>query len=105
MVIDTDEKIEKLYQLLHGEGFLDGLKVVKYPSDEYEGFSYLKIYNQNASAENMLSYLKDKMKMDKVTVLSDREGSDPAFNKGLDGETVVNHLYKLYYSRGEAEHS
>ena len=57
----------------------------------------------------MLSYLKDKMKMEEVMVLSNCEGGDITFEEKLDGEMIVKRLHKLYYSRRErkkeAEHT
>lgn len=45
---------------------LNGLKVINYPSKDYEGYSYLKIYNQNATKENMIMYLKQMTGLKRV---------------------------------------
>lgn len=60
MLLDRDEKIEAFYNKLVELGYDSKLKILKYSSDEYEGYSYIKIYNKNASKANMLLYLQDK---------------------------------------------
>lgn len=41
------------------------LKVLKYDSVDYPGYSYLKIYNRNATRENMSEYLKNMLNLKK----------------------------------------
>lgn len=57
MIIDETEKIESLYySLTHSEtGAM--LKIITYPSQDYPGFSYIKIYNKNAGKEHMVEML------------------------------------------------
>lgn len=58
MLLDKDVRIHDFYQKLVALGYTQRLKVVAYPSDDYPGYSYIKIYNNNASKENMLLYLR-----------------------------------------------
>ena len=53
-LLDKIYIINEFYDKLVKEGYEDKLKILKYPSDEYEGYSYIKIYNKNASKKNML---------------------------------------------------
>jgi len=57
MTVDNSEKIAKLYeQLIHSEvGHL--LKIITYPSQDYPGHSYIKIYNKNAGKRHMTEIL------------------------------------------------
>lgn len=66
MLLNRTELIQKFYQTLEAEGMLNGLKVINYPSKDYEGYSYLKIYNQNATKENMIMYLKQMTGLKRV---------------------------------------
>lgn len=66
MVLDQTDKIEGFYNKLINERYDKRFKILKYTSDEYRGYSYIKIYNKNASKENMLLYLKEKYKIEKM---------------------------------------
>lgn len=57
MLVDETEKVKALYREIQENGMSENLKVLCYPSDDYPGYSYLKIYNKNASVDNMLEYL------------------------------------------------
>jgi len=59
MLLDSHERIEAFYTKLTERGYDKRLKILKYESYDYAGYSYIKIYNKNASKENMLIYLKE----------------------------------------------
>lgn len=59
MLVDETKKVEELHLKLQENGMIRHLKVLCYPSDDYPGYSYLKIYNQNASVDNMMEYLSE----------------------------------------------
>lgn len=61
MVIDHTERINYLMETLEKAGYCTSLKVICYPSQDYSGYSYLKIYNRNAKKENMLLYLQNSL--------------------------------------------
>lgn len=44
MLIDKKEKIESLYSELEELGYTKEFKVLKYDSDDYSGYTYIKIY-------------------------------------------------------------
>ena len=58
MLIDQTAKIETFYKKMEENGFLREMKVSKYSSKDYPGYSYIKIYNKNATKKNMMDYLK-----------------------------------------------
>ena len=62
-VLDTDNRISSLYALLMQKKWTDEYKVLHYPSDNYKDYSYLKIYNKDASQQNMIQYLQDKLSL------------------------------------------
>lgn len=74
MLLDVTDKIDRFNQVLEEMGYYDRFKILKYPSEEHEGYSYIKIYNKNASKERMLEYLQDKYDMDKVLTFGTIEG-------------------------------
>lgn len=59
MLLDQADKIKQFYQSLIDMGYDKKLKIITYPSTKYDGYSYIKIYNKNASKENMLMYFKE----------------------------------------------
>lgn len=66
MLLDHTDKIDAFYNKLIKEEYDKKFKILKYPSDDYKGYSYIKIYNKNASKENMLIYLKERYNIEKV---------------------------------------
>ena len=66
LLLDKTEQIQGFYESLEKDNLLKELKVITYPSKEYEGYSYLKIYNQNATKENMIIYLKQMTGLKRV---------------------------------------
>ena len=54
MLIEEDAVIENLYEKLICQEFIRECKVMKYPSTDYEGYSYIKIYHKDATIENMV---------------------------------------------------
>ena len=55
MMLDTNEKINKIYDMLIMLGYDEILRINKYPSNDNKNYSYIRIYNKNASKERMLS--------------------------------------------------
>lgn len=60
MLLDTSDKIDAFYDKLREQDYNKKLKILKYASEDYSGYSYIKIYNQNATKENMLQYLREQ---------------------------------------------
>lgn len=56
MIVDGSERIGTLYAELE-ESMGDMLKIITYPSHDYPGYSYIKIYNKNSGREHMLEYI------------------------------------------------
>lgn len=66
MILDKDSKIDEFYDKLLVQDYDKKFKLLKYSSDDYKGYSYIKIYNKNASKENMLLYLKEKYDISQI---------------------------------------
>lgn len=87
MLLDTNEKIDYFNNVLNEKGYYEKFKILKYPSEDYEGYSYIKIYNKNSSKEKMLAYLMDNYKLEKVLTFGTIEDkydilvNDNNFNK------------------------
>ena len=57
MIVDRSERISALYEELVGSEVGSLLKIITYPSQDYPGFSYIKIYNKNAGKQHMTEIL------------------------------------------------
>ncbi|MCI5668665.1 MAG: HAD hydrolase family protein [Oscillospiraceae bacterium] len=57
MIVDRTEKISRLYEKLRQSETGKLLKMITYPSQDYHGFSYIKIYNRNAGKQHMTEML------------------------------------------------
>ena len=59
MCVDETRKIEQLVEDIKRSDIYEELKILSYPSDDYKGYSYIKIYSKNASVQNMTDYLRN----------------------------------------------
>ena len=58
-MVDTNDKISALYKTISESEAGKKLKILCYPSNDYKGFSYIKIYNKNADKDYMIKYLSE----------------------------------------------
>ena len=89
MCIDKKDKIIELVKEIREEGLDTEVKMLCYPSDDYKGYSYLKIYNKNASVSNMIDYLKGRKEFENVEVYRD------SMNENAD--SIVRRISRKYY--------
>ena len=66
LVIDEKEKIDNLYSDLASVNYTQKFKVLKNDSEEYKGYTYLRIYSKKATKENMIDYIKEITRTNKV---------------------------------------
>lgn len=96
MCIEKTEVVHELVKKIHEEGVSDRLKVISYPSTEYEGYSYIKIYNHNATKENMIDYLKEMTRTTKTVTFGTIEGRYTHFINPGDTNRVVKIIKKEF---------
>jgi len=97
MLLDLTEKIENFYHVLVAEGYDQRLKILKYESEDFAGYSYIKIYNKNASKERMLQYLMGTSDIEKSVTFGTIEGRYDV----LVGEGSFNEVVRLMRGRYE----
>lgn len=96
MLIDKTERQQEFYDKLTAQEFAGRLKILFYPSTDYPGYSYIKIYNKNASIENMAHYLKETYDVERViTIGSKKDRCDVLVDKN-DHNRMVKELRRLY---------
>jgi hypothetical protein len=96
MLLYPDDVIEQMYAKLAEAGFTRELKILKYRSQDYPGYSYIKIYNKNARKENMMEYLKGMAGVEKTVTFGSIEGRYDVLVRPGDTNYVVHMLKKLY---------
>ena len=100
MLIDENKKIENLYLQMKKLGYTKKFKILKYSSDDFPGYSYIKVYNKKAIKENMIQYIKELTKADDIITLeSTEEGKNLRVNKNESNEIVRNlkRIYEPYF--------
>lgn len=100
MAIDQTEKIQALYQALEKDGYTEQLKILCYPSPDYSGYSYLKIYNKNAEKENMIKYLQATLHCTQTITFGSIEGKYDYIIPSDRPDQVVRHIKKLFLPLG-----
>lgn len=70
MIVDLSEKISALCEELRNSETGASLKIVTYPSDDFPGYSYIKIYNKNADSKRMVEYLMSEYDIPKTLAIS-----------------------------------
>lgn len=100
MLIDENKKIENLYLQMKKLGYTKKFKILKYSSNDFPGYSYIKVYNKKAIKENMIQYIKELTKADDIIILeSTEEGKNLRVNKNESNEIVRNlkRIYEPYF--------
>ena len=96
MILDKIDTIERFYKVLEEKGYTEQFKVMKYNSDDYPGYAYIKIYNKNASKSNMLEYLKQELGIEKVVSFGTIPNKYDVLIEPGDMNQVVRVIRKMY---------
>lgn len=89
MAIEKKEKIPGILRELKTAGFEEKLKITVTDSNEYKGYSYLKIYNHNASKQNMIDYLLETTEINTVATFGTVPGKYTHLITPGDSNAVV----------------
>ncbi len=96
MILEKKETIERLYEVLLKQGYTERFKIMKYPSDDYKGYCYIKIYNKNAGKEHMTAYLKKMINVEKTVTFGSVEGKYDVVIENGDSNQVVKTVKKMF---------
>lgn len=96
MLLYPKPVIEDFYAMLVERGFTEELKVLKYDSDDYPGYAYIKIYNRNATKENMTHQIKEMYGVEKTIRIGTVPGDCDVLVQEGDYNHVVRLLKKMY---------
>ena len=96
MIVDQNERIEYLYQKMLDSLNISLLKILKYESKDYPGYSYMKIYDSNATRENMLKELMNMYHIEKCVTFGSIEGKYDILIDHDDPNIFAKKLDQLY---------
>lgn len=96
MLLDLEDKIAGFYEKLKEKELDKELRIVTYLSEDYPGYAYIKIYNQNATKENMIMYLKQLTEVENVVTFGTIPGQYDVCVDTEDANKVVREVRKRY---------
>ncbi len=95
MLIEKEDVAQKLYEGLKEEAGED-YRMICYPSAEYPGYNYIKIYHKDASREHMLQNLQALLDMDKRVTFGSIKGKYDVYIENSDRNVMVKELKKQF---------
>lgn len=96
MLLDKTEKIDEFYNQLVTGGLTEEFKIITYASHDFAGYSYIKIYNKNATKANMIMYLQQLTGLERVVTFGTIPGKYDVLIKENDANEVVKGVRKRY---------
>lgn len=96
MTIDKSEKIDEIHKELELKGYVNRFNVLKYPSEDFKGYSYIKIYNKKANKENMIDEIRKMINVDKIIRFETTQESTGVIIGKNDSNEMVKNLKKIY---------
>ena len=87
----TPEKIEEIYQKLMRQPWIGEHRVVKDVSD-YEGYSFLKVYDAGCSRKAMLHELEKIMGTERTITFGGENGRYDVYSENADRNLLVKEL-------------
>ncbi len=96
MLLDKSEKINEFSDKLNHMSYAERLRINTYKSDDYEGYSYIKIYSRNANKSYMLDYLKQTTGLIKTVTFGTIEGQYDVHVQEDNANEVVRRVRKMY---------
>lgn len=95
-LVEKTEVLERFYIILSEKGYTEKLKILFYPYEEYPGYSCIKIFNKNATRDNMLLYLEKTTGLSKTITFGSIPGKYDILINEDDTNQVARTLRKMY---------
>jgi len=99
MIFDKKEKLVAFRKLLE-EKYGEDLRIVFCESEEYPEYAHIRIYNLNATKENMIRYLKESLDVEKVVTMGTIPGRYDYLIQDENSNQVVRYLRRLFEPMG-----
>ena len=101
MCVDETRKIEQLVEDIKRSDIYEELKILSYPSDDYKGYSYIKIYSKNASVQNMTDYLRNMTGTEETLTFGDNDRNKTDYCYTECDQIVRKLHHQFYFKRRE----
>lgn len=96
MLFYPEKKAKEIYEMLVENGLDKKLKILLYPSKDYSGYSYIKVFNKNAVKENMINVLKQRLNVENIVTFGTVPSRyDFVVSEG-DTNEVVHKMKKMF---------
>jgi uncharacterized membrane protein YgaE (UPF0421/DUF939 family) len=102
MCVDETRKIEQLVEDIKRSDIYEELKILSYPSDDYKGYSYIKIYSKNASVQNMTDYLRNMTGAEETLTFGDNDRNKTDYCYTECDQIVRKLHHQFYFKRRES---
>lgn len=96
MALSDQSKIEVVAEELRNQHFSAHLKIKTEKAKDFPGYYYIKVFNKNASRENMIEYLKCCTKSEQVVTFGSIEGKYDVVINNEDTNEVIRAMKKIY---------
>lgn len=96
MLVDTEQRIEHLYKALKESGYTESHKILKYASNDYPGYMYIKVYNKEANKKNMIQHIQQMTNLKEIVTLGEVEGVGSDIIRGKDCNEIIRNFKKVY---------
>jgi len=96
MLLYPEEILYRVVKELEGSGLLEYVRYTIDSAEDYEGYSYLRIYDKDATRENMVKYLMDREGIEKVVTFGSIPGQYSRVIKEEDSNGVVHQIRKMF---------
>ena len=96
MLIYPSSKTQEIYNSLVSQGISQILKVITYPSKDYPGYSYIKIFDKSATRQNMIEYFKRQLGVSQTVTFGTIPGLYDYVVPEGNTNKVVHILKKLF---------
>lgn len=96
MLIEEKAAAEHIYNCLMEQLWKDELRIIMYDSHDYPGYAYIKIFNKEATRENMLQNLMKRLNIQKSVTFGSIEGKSDIYIQNADKNEMVKALKKQF---------
>lgn len=96
MAVGDEAEMDQVYEALMEEAFASELMVQYYASTSYPGQMYMKIYDKDATRENMMEDLKGYLGIEKTLTFGSIPGKYDIVVEASDGNVVARTLERVY---------
>ncbi len=96
MIVQEKKLCQRIYDSLMENEISRHVRIVMYDSVDYKDYAYIKIYDKNASRENMLDYMKQETGLSKTVTFGSIAGKYDVVIDDYDNNKVAHTLKNMY---------